>query len=67
MNDNPVTLLSRIRTTAILVNVTDGCLKADIEKFGLTHNTTHTLSEVHSDKNIAEERWRAETNLYMTQ
>jgi hypothetical protein len=44
MNDNPVTLISQSRKTTKLAVVTDRCLNAEIEKFGLTHDTTHMVS-----------------------
>jgi hypothetical protein len=44
MNENPVTLISRSRKTTKLAVVTDRCLIADIEKFGLTLDTTQMVS-----------------------
>ena len=64
MNDNPLTLISRRHTTKMFAIVTQRCLKADIQKFGLTRGITNKVQTkfVVSKKNIVEDKWRGETN-----
>ena len=61
MNDNPVTLISGSPATMLAI-VTERCLKAEIEKFGLANDTTNKVRNKLGEKKIFEENWRAETN-----